>query len=82
MGLSAGRVANRRHTPQDAVQHLLASAGRVHAASHAAACALTHLLVPSYPRVAGRKLIEYTGAQVFEAPIHSEGGSIHSDGEG
>lgn len=39
---------------------------------------------PRHPRTptAGRKLIEYTGAQVFEAPIHIEGGSIHSDGEG
>lgn len=31
---------------------------------------------------AGRKLIEHTGSRVFEAPIHIEGGSIHSDGEG
>jgi agmatine deiminase len=31
---------------------------------------------------AGRKLIESTGSKVFEAPIHIEGGSIHSDGEG
>ena len=31
---------------------------------------------------AGRKLIESTGSRVFEAPIHIEGGSIHSDGEG
>ncbi len=31
---------------------------------------------------AGRKLIEATGTHVFEAPIHIEGGSIHSDGEG
>ena len=31
---------------------------------------------------AGRKLIEATGSRVFEAPMHVEGGSIHSDGEG
>lgn len=31
---------------------------------------------------AGRKIIEYCNHHVFEAPIHIEGGSIHSDGEG
>ena len=31
---------------------------------------------------AGRKMVEWCGQQVFEAPIHVEGGSIHSDGEG
>ena len=31
---------------------------------------------------AGRTLVERCGARVFEAPIHIEGGSIHSDGEG
>lgn len=32
--------------------------------------------------LAGRKLLEHHGLEVFEAPIHIEGGSIHSDGEG
>jgi agmatine deiminase len=31
---------------------------------------------------AGRKLLEMNNLQVFEAPIHLEGGSIHSDGQG
>ncbi|GAB4816515.1 hypothetical protein N2152v2_003561 [Parachlorella kessleri] len=31
---------------------------------------------------AGRKMVEHLGQRVFEAPIHVEGGSIHSDGEG
>lgn len=32
--------------------------------------------------LAGRKALELKGLQVFEAPIHIEGGSIHSDGQG
>lgn len=32
--------------------------------------------------LAGRKLLEHHGLEVFEAPIHIEGGSIHSDGQG
>lgn len=31
---------------------------------------------------AGRALLEMNGLEVFEAPIHLEGGSIHSDGQG
>ena len=31
---------------------------------------------------AGRAIVELCGHAVFEAPIHVEGGSIHSDGEG
>ena len=31
---------------------------------------------------AGRKMVEWCGQRVFEAPMHVEGGSIHSDGEG
>lgn len=31
---------------------------------------------------AGRSILEYHGLEVFEAPMHLEGGSIHSDGEG
>jgi agmatine deiminase len=31
---------------------------------------------------AGRKLLEINNLPVFECPIHLEGGSIHSDGEG
>ncbi len=31
---------------------------------------------------AGRKVLEINGLPVFEAPLHLEGGSIHSDGEG
>ena len=32
--------------------------------------------------LAGRKALEMKDLQVFEAPIHIEGGSIHSDGQG
>ena len=32
--------------------------------------------------LAGRRLLELAGLQVFEAPMHVEGGSIHSDGQG
>jgi agmatine deiminase len=40
--------------------------------------------VPDWSKdaVAGRTILEMAGMQVFEAPIHLEGGSIHSDGEG
>jgi agmatine deiminase len=31
---------------------------------------------------AGRRLLSDNGLPVFEAPIHLEGGSIHSDGQG
>ena len=31
---------------------------------------------------AGRTLLTMNGLPVFEAPIHLEGGSIHSDGQG
>ena len=31
---------------------------------------------------AGRALLTSNGLPVFEAPIHLEGGSIHSDGQG
>lgn len=31
---------------------------------------------------AGRTLLTMNGLSVFEAPIHLEGGSIHSDGQG
>ena len=31
---------------------------------------------------AGRRLLSANGLPVFEAPIHLEGGSIHSDGQG
>ena len=31
---------------------------------------------------AGRALLSSNGLSVFEAPLHLEGGSIHSDGQG
>jgi agmatine deiminase len=31
---------------------------------------------------AGRALLQHYGMDVFECPLHLEGGSIHSDGEG
>jgi agmatine deiminase len=31
---------------------------------------------------AGRAVLEANGLPVFECPLHLEGGSIHSDGEG
>ena len=31
---------------------------------------------------AGRALLTMNGLPVFEAPLHLEGGSIHSDGQG
>ena len=31
---------------------------------------------------AGRALLQHYGLEVFECPLHLEGGSIHSDGEG
>ena len=31
---------------------------------------------------AGRAILEQYGHAVFESPLHLEGGSIHSDGEG
>ena len=31
---------------------------------------------------AGQKLLQRHNLEVFEAPIHIEGGSIHSDGQG
>ncbi|KAL0020071.1 hypothetical protein WJX79_003089 [Trebouxia sp. C0005] len=40
--------------------------------------------VPDWTKdnAAGRKILQHHGLQVFEAPIHLEGGSIHTDGEG
>lgn len=41
-------------------------------------------MMPSWDKDynAGRALLEMNGLEVFEAPIHLEGGSIHSDGQG
>jgi agmatine deiminase len=41
-------------------------------------------MMPTWDRdyAAGRTIVELCGHEVFEAPIHVEGGSIHSDGEG
>ncbi|KAG0565668.1 hypothetical protein M758_7G005500 [Ceratodon purpureus] len=41
-------------------------------------------MMPSWEKDynAGRALLEMNGLEVFEAPIHLEGGSIHSDGQG
>ncbi len=40
--------------------------------------------VPDWTKdnAAGRKILQHHGLQVFESPIHLEGGSIHTDGEG
>ena len=42
------------------------------------------LQVPDWTKdnAAGRKILQHHGLEVFEAPIHLEGGSIHTDGEG
>ena len=41
-------------------------------------------LMPNWEKdyLAGRKILEHHGLEIFEAPIHIEGGSIHSDGQG
>ena len=41
-------------------------------------------MMPNWEKdyLAGRKILEMNNLQVFEAPIHIEGGSIHSDGQG
>lgn len=41
-------------------------------------------MMPSWEKDynAGRVLLEMNHLEVFEAPIHLEGGSIHSDGQG
>lgn len=40
--------------------------------------------VPDWTKdnAAGRKILQHHGLEVFESPIHLEGGSIHTDGEG
>ena len=40
--------------------------------------------VPDWTKdnAAGRKILQHHGLEVFEAPLHLEGGSIHTDGEG
>ena len=40
--------------------------------------------VPDWTKdnAAGRKILQHHGMEVFESPIHLEGGSIHTDGEG
>ena len=46
--------------------------------------AAVFLQVPDWTKdnAAGRKILQHHGLEVFEAPIHLEGGSIHTDGEG
>lgn len=31
---------------------------------------------------AGRAILDWAGIKAFECPLHLEGGSIHSDGQG
>ena len=41
-------------------------------------------MMPNWDKdaAAGRAVLEQYGLPVFECPIHLEGGSIHSDGQG
>ncbi len=40
--------------------------------------------VPDWTKdnAAGRKILQHHDLEVFESPLHLEGGSIHSDGQG
>jgi len=40
--------------------------------------------VPDWSKdnAAGRKILQHHDLEVFESPLHLEGGSIHSDGQG
>lgn len=41
-------------------------------------------MMPNWDKdyAAGRAILEHYGLPVFECPLHLEGGSIHSDGQG
>jgi agmatine deiminase len=43
-----------------------------------------HAMMPSFEKdnKAGRSVLEMNDLRVFECPLHVEGGSIHSDGDG
>lgn len=45
-------------------------------------CALVKVPDWTKDNAAGRLILQHHGLEVFESPLHLEGGSIHTDGEG